>query len=134
MRFLNSILGFIDRHRNLCKKCPDNIKGLCCHISEVIEGYNIILPNQPCKFLNLETKTCTVHKERFKKNKRCTPIKAAIRDGGYPHGCRYLKHNYNLVKVPPKIHYETVKDNLSTIGKQTFELMNTSPQKYIIKY
>lgn len=134
MRFLNTILGFIDRHRNLCEKCPNNIKGLCCYISTLVDGYNIILPKQPCKFLDLETKTCTVHKERFRKNRRCSPIDIAIRDGGYPEGCAYLKHNSNLIKVPPKVHYKDVKDKLTDGGKMTFNLSNDSPQRYIIKY
>ncbi len=48
------------------------VRGQCCYFNIEIKGYNVILDNQPCKFLNKKTGLCIDYKNRKKNFKYCT--------------------------------------------------------------
>ena len=45
---------------NLCKQC-----GFCCLKKKVINSICIIDINDPCEFLDVETKQCMIYEKRF---------------------------------------------------------------------
>lgn len=69
-----------------CAKC-----GLCCrHIVTV--GKTLYYSERYCRFLDQETKLCTVYEMRFKMRKGCSPIGEAIMKRLAPSQCAYVKN------------------------------------------
>lgn len=118
---------------NYCLSCPDSIRGLCCYYSVIIRKgkiiYNIILPNHPCPFLDLDTKLCTIYEERFEINPYCESIKDAIKHNGLPKGCKYLKETNK--KTIPRQPFEPKK--LPNDIRRYVVMMNNRSQQEIIK-
>ena len=52
----------VEPEENLCLKCP--VRGECCYLSGMIDGFNIIFDFQPCKHLNIKTGLCNVYDNR----------------------------------------------------------------------
>lgn len=126
------LLNFIREKRDLCKKCDPKIKGTCCYYSIMCGRFNVILSGQPCRFLNLDTKECSIFKNRLNINPLCLPIKECIEKGAFPKGCRYVRHNKKykngipkLIEVP-EILPDGTKDDLAKI--------NAMPHAEFLKY
>ena len=101
-------------------ECP--VRGRCCFFSVMIEGYNVILDNQPCEFLDLETGLCSDYENRKKNFEYCMNISEIKGRGGLPKGCLYLKEDPTL-ELHPK---ENIKDlmNEGKISQQGLMMYN----------
>ena len=76
---------------NLCEGCPT--LGMCCsHAILTQDGVKIYLPSLPCKFIDTETKLCTVYEDRFEKNPFCHTMIALASKDGCPPECNYKDH------------------------------------------
>jgi uncharacterized cysteine cluster protein YcgN (CxxCxxCC family) len=73
------------KHEELCNHC-----GKCCYF-KVALGKQAFFSKNHCPFLDLNTKLCTVYKDRFKKNPECLSIKDAIRIKALPNDCPYVE-------------------------------------------
>lgn len=96
--------------KNLCLQCSDKTKKYCCYNSVIVIGesgqvYNIIIKNQPCKFLDTETLKCLTFKNRFKLNPYCLTVKEAIKAKAFQKDCLYVKDNKNYEEGITKIDY-----------------------------
>lgn len=109
--------------KNLCNNCPDEIRGLCCFYNIIIEGHNVILRNQHCKYLDLETKKCKVYKERFKKQPNCLQRDKMYNTGCLPEGCLYLKDHPER-EENPKIDIRKVINKISPKGIAEYNFWN----------
>ena len=72
---------------DICRRCA-----LCCYERTVTEDSVIIDLTSPCRYLDTETKLCTVYDERLKKNGRCnrlTPFHAMF-SSALPPACAYV--------------------------------------------
>ena len=108
------------KEKNLCMECE--VRGKCCHFSTMIDGYNVILPNQPCEFLNKTTGLCNDYENRKSNKKYCLDIK----ENGYgslPEKCSYLKENPEL-ELNPKIDIQNIGDKLSQKGIFSYNILN----------
>ena len=108
------------KEENLCMECE--VRGQCCHFSTMIDGFNIILSNQACEFLNKESGLCNDYKNRKKNKSYCLDIK----ENGYgslPEKCSYLKENSEL-ETNPKIDPMKVADKLSPKGMYKYNIIN----------
>jgi len=100
---------------NKCKKCPPDIKGLCCFHTVLIYGESYILPKNPCKFYNKESKGCTEYRKRYKKNDNCQPIQRARKLRVLPEGCLYLKKRHIKKNMFKKFAEEPLPDDVGRI-------------------
>jgi len=119
---------------NLCKKCPDEIRGKCCFYNIELEGFNVILLNQHCKHLNLKTMRCKDYKHRLEINPYCLQGKDMFNTGSLPQGCLYLKDHPEREKNP-KIDIREVINNLSPQSIMIYNLLNNvkNIEKFAIK-
>lgn len=123
--------------RELCNKtCTEYLRTKCTfnrtNLPEKSEIVYIIMLNQPCKYLDPNTKLCTVYENRFWKKRTCLDVKQAIIDGAVPAGCAYLSKNKRkkYIKRPHKILLESLdKEKLCDWCIITFDLYNTSPNE-----
>lgn len=119
-------------HGNLCKNCPEKIKGYCCFLNMDLGIHNIILENVPCPYLDLETKLCKVYSRRDKEAPWCLNIKEGIKKGGLPKGCLYLR-NKIIDKPPyPKVFIKDIIDELKPIHIAIYNTINNIPFEDII--
>lgn len=109
------------KRKNLCLNCP--VRGKCCYYSTLIEGYNIILENQPCSFLDTKTGLCKDYKNRKKNFKFCLDSEKGIGKGAFPKECLYLTNKSHL-EPHPKVFIEDVIDDLSYKGVIQYNLFN----------
>lgn len=132
-------------NKNLCvNKCTAHLRENCEIAKKgnlprkCKKAYNIILINQPCKYLNLETNLCKIFDNRFFTNRGCQTIRNASKKKylALPVGCVYLrgrkKKKYDAYM--PKIYYESVKDELCAYSRLSFELMDSSPHNIVRSY
>lgn len=102
---------------NLCLKCP--VRGKCCYCATIIEGYNIILSNYPCEYLDLETGLCIVYENRKEYIPSCIDTTDNYGKWGYPKECLYIE-----VVHHPKMWLSEVKDKLSKKGLKIYDILN----------
>lgn len=67
-----------------CRKC-----GGCCYFMTVI-GEELVRTTQPCPYLDLETRLCTVYQDRFWRNGHCLTVSEAIGRRVLPADCPYV--------------------------------------------
>jgi len=121
--------------KQLCDNCTTFLRGKCEYdrsdIPEKSKFYHIILPKHPCKFLNQETKMCSVYENRFWDRRTCMTIKDAIAGGVVPKNCAYLvgKKKKKYAKGAYKLFYDEVEDELCEWGKLTWLMENDSPHE-----
>ena len=72
-------------HEDICRKC-----GKCCRRKAIIGGRVVYLPHY-CKYLDVNTKLCTVYHRRFEVNSACKSIEEAIRMRILPADCVYVR-------------------------------------------
>lgn len=110
---------------NLCDKCPDGVRGYCCFYNIELEGHNLILLNQPCKFLDIDTMRCTIYEKRKELNPLCLSIDdgSIVDTGSLPKGCLYLKECPELEKNP-KVDPREVIDTLSPKSVIEYNIWN----------
>jgi uncharacterized cysteine cluster protein YcgN (CxxCxxCC family) len=64
-----------------------------------------LLPNHYCKFLDPESKECTIYETRFTDNPECGSMQIMVDHGGMPPECNYhkeLKFKYKTKIASPK--------------------------------
>lgn len=119
--------------RELCSDCPEDIKGYCCYLNVRLGDYNVILENQPCPFLDLKTKLCTVYGEREEKAPHCLEVEMTIGKGGLPKGCLYLKGNEHREPYP-KVLIKSIIDKLLPEHIGIFNMVNNIPFEKFVQY
>lgn len=68
-----------------CRRC-----GRCCYEKIEYEG-EIFYTDQPCEFLDLHTRQCTVYPERHRRRPGCAPLTPKhLRQGILPGDCPYV--------------------------------------------
>lgn len=107
---------------NLCDKCPADIKGKCCYFNVQLEGFNVILSEQPCKYLDKKTKLCTIYKKRHT-IPWCMNESNMYEKGGLPKGCLYLKGHPER-DINPKIDILEIADRLSPQSILKYNIFN----------
>lgn len=129
--------------KTLCvNKCTEKLRKECTYdktdLPKKSKFFNVIMPNHPCKFLNLETKLCRNFENRFYVNRTCQTIKAATKRNilALPVGCVYLKgwKGRRYVKRQPKVYYESIESKLCSHGKMIYTLNQSSPHYIVKKY
>ena len=121
--------------KNLCEKCPDEVRGLCCHINIPIGSFNIVMEHVHCPFLDEKTRLCSDYKNRKTLAPWCLHGEEMFGKGGLPEGCLYLKdhpekepHPKQKIRdiLPLLKHHE----QLELVGK--YNTFNNIPfQKYV---
>jgi uncharacterized cysteine cluster protein YcgN (CxxCxxCC family) len=72
----------------LCCKC-----GVCCYKKKIVDGLWKIDFNDPCEYMELQSKTCMIYEKRFEMCRDCkkmTIIKALFADF-LPDNCGYVQ-------------------------------------------
>ncbi len=118
---------------NLCFKCHPDIRGLCCFFTTEIAGYNLILTRHPCKFLDLNSRTCKVYSKRHEMNLNCLTIEEMIIDGAIPKECLYVANNIEY-KKRKDIRILNLPFNLSDKNKLEYYKENNVPHYQIAVY
>jgi len=98
-------------------------------------GFNVILDNVICPFLNKETKLCSDYENRIRIAPWCLNGKDMIGKGGLPKGCLYLKE-YSEREPNPKVKIQDVLEQLTPRQQQIlvaqYNILNNIPfEKYI---
>jgi hypothetical protein len=76
-----------EQWENLCRRC-----GRCCFEKIQFEG-EIYYTDVPCKFLDPDTRLCTVYADRTRKQPGCVAITPEIIGMGVlPADCPYVAH------------------------------------------
>lgn len=114
--------------KNLCDKCPIDIKGLCCHETVFLEGFNIVLHRRHCKYFDFELKKCNIYDFRKEVNFTCGTIEEAIEAGALPNGCAYLKGKGQLPK-PPCVQMKDVIYKLNAESVMHYNVINNRPRE-----
>lgn len=120
----------MNQDNDICKKCA--IRGKCCYLSIIIEGYNIHLPNHPCRFLDLDKRECTVYDDRFAHNKYCVTMEQGKQRGYLPKDCPHLKDCSERQLRMAVVDYDDVKDELSEMGRTQYDLTNNSTHENLV--
>lgn len=116
-----------------CMNCP--VKGDCCYASITIRDKNMILTNHPCKYLNLETKSCTVYEKRKELAPDCLSIGEALKKGALPRECVYAKHFLSKGLLPQYPFKERINpDDLKFHPRYLYDLYNEKPHDEIRNY
>jgi len=99
--------------------------GKCCFYNIELEGYNVILSNQPCKYLDRDTMKCKIYKNRFKINPYClhSEDENMFNKGSLPKGCLFLEKHPEREKNP-KIDIREIADNLSHQSIMIYNMVN----------
>lgn len=120
---------------DLCQKCEDSIRGLCCHINVPIGEFNIVMEHVHCPMLDEKTQLCSNYKSRKKYAPWCLHGEEMFGKGGLPKECLYLKGHPE--KEPhPKIKIRDILPNLpfhkqqELVGKYNF-FNNVGFMKYV---
>jgi len=99
---------------NLCIKCSKKIRGLCCCINLPINGFNLILENVSCHYLDLSTMKCSVYDNRKKVASWCLKGRKLFGHGALPEGCLYLEDHPEREPNPKRLIKDVLEnDNLS---------------------
>lgn len=114
--------------KDLCKDCPMDIKGLCCHESIILEGFNIVLHRRHCKYFDFDTKICNIYEFRKEVNVTCGTIEEAIEEGALPKGCAYLKGKGQLPKAP-RVSMGAVIGKLNAESIMRYNVINNRPRE-----
>lgn len=121
---------------DLCLDCPDQIRGLCCHINIPFGEFNIVLEHVHCPFLDKETKLCSDYENRQQIASWCLHGEGMFGKGGLPRGCLYLKDHPE--KEPnPKVKIRDILPLLSfnqqglIVGK--YNILNNVPFEEYVK-
>jgi uncharacterized protein len=70
----------------ICRRC-----GRCCYEKLDLEG-EIFYTDEPCEFLDLKTRMCTVYPERHKARPGCAPLTPEhLSMGILPADCPYVE-------------------------------------------
>lgn len=75
---------------DLCEKC--NRRGCCCFSSTFINGLEVVT-DWACRYLDMETRKCTVYAHRHELNLDCLTIEAMIKFGTVPKSCPYVAND-----------------------------------------
>lgn len=110
-------------NEKVCKECPDGVRGYCCYLNTILGKHNVILENQPCPYLNLKIKLCSIYDEREKLAPHCFSAKDTIGKGGLPKGCLYLKGKEHLEPYP-KVFIKDVIDDMKPLHIGIFNTVN----------
>lgn len=72
--------------------------GICCCLSVKLNNKKVYLPSYPCKYLDKETKKCTIYERRHGENPECKDISTLYFEGsGVPPDCNYeSEYNFDL--------------------------------------
>lgn len=100
--------------KNLCDDCSKETRGLCCCINLPINGFNLILENVPCHFLDLDTMKCSVYDNRKKIASWCLKGEKLFGHGALPEGCLYLEGHPEREPNPKRL----IKDVLSELPEK----------------
>ena len=74
----------------VCRRC-----GRCCYEKVDYDG-DIFYTDEPCEFLDLTTRLCTVYDRRHEARSGCVPLTAAIFEQGIlPADCPYVAGHDN---------------------------------------
>lgn len=70
-----------------CSRC-----GICCYEKGYVGGRIYINMRAPCRYLDTETRLCTVYEKRFKVCKDCIKVNIfhALFSGQMPENCGYV--------------------------------------------
>ena len=81
------------RWENVCKRC-----GTCCYERDYVNG-RLVVRAVPCKFLDTQTKSCTVYEHRFRICPDCRKMTIfhALFSKYLPASCGYVEE-YRLPK------------------------------------
>jgi len=84
---------------DLCRRC-----GRCCYAKIVVDSEIVYTP-YPCRYLDRQTRLCTVYDRRFEVNPDCLSVEQGIRLRVFPADCPYVQglKNYR----PPREHWTT---------------------------
>lgn len=69
----------------LCTRC-----GKCCTEKAEIDGV-IYISKKYCRFLDPESKSCTVYENRFVAEPGCMPFEKGLKMGIFPSDCPYVE-------------------------------------------
>ncbi|MCS3901675.1 hypothetical protein [Methanococcus voltae] len=97
----------------ICEQC-----GRCCIVHAYEDYENEKMNVVYCKHLNLETKRCSIYKDRFHKEKGCLSMMEAILVKALPKDCPYVAKikNYEEPAIYEKIRNS--KKELSVINEE----------------
>lgn len=109
--------------KNLCNKCPDKTRGLCCFYNIEIEGHNLILLNQHCEYLDLKTMLCKDYEHRTKIYPYCLHGDNMFNKGGLPKGCLYLVDHPER-EENPKIDIREIINTLKPQNVMEYNIWN----------
>jgi hypothetical protein len=73
-----------EHDENLCRRC-----GRCCSAKIIIQDEVVAIP-VACRYLDPETRLCTVYERRFEVNPRCLTVEEGIRMRVFPADCPYV--------------------------------------------
>jgi uncharacterized protein len=76
--------SLVRNRESLCRKC-----GRCCREKVEVEGIVFYVKGY-CRYLDTETKMCTVYEKRKTVNPECASIDDGIRRGMLPGNCPYV--------------------------------------------
>ena len=108
--------------KNLCENCPDGVRGFCCFYNVIIEGFNLILSNQHCKYLDTKTMKCKDYENRVKIQPYCLE-NDMFNKGALPKGCLYIKGHPER-EENPKVDIKEVVYELSTQSIMEYNVWN----------
>jgi len=72
-------------HEARCRRC-----GRCCY-KKIIIGQTVFYTPFPCRFLDVETKLCSVYDRRRSMNPGCLTVPEGIARGVFPADCPYVQ-------------------------------------------
>ena len=74
-----------ESHEAKCRRC-----GRCCY-KKIIVLDTVFYTPFPCRFLDIETRLCTVYERRHEANPGCLSVEAGIERGVFPADCPYVE-------------------------------------------
>ena len=80
---------------SICKKC-----GICCHDRDKKKGRLIVNYDMPCEYIDVESNTCIIYKNRFKICRECKKVTIihALFSRYLPKTCGYVMRFRNKKK------------------------------------
>ena len=96
-----------------CKKC-----GRCC-VEKFIVGDDVYLTPYHCKYLDLDTRLCTVYDRRESLDVECLSVKEGIKNHVFPADCSYVEGLTDY--QPPRDDWWTDPDVAQLVEDGDFE-------------
>ena len=89
----------------ICKRC-----GICCLV-KLSMGGGIVYTTLACNHLDLQTKQCTVFKDRLKNQNNCSKldVEGVIQGELVPASCGYSEFLFGPAKCPADVNFQDVK-------------------------